>query len=98
MHQHLQIAQTRAAEAGKPLIRVANTGWSALIAADGHLVATAPPDVPAALEVFVQPHEGVTPYIRYGDAIPLGIAALAALIALFATLHRPDTAVQAVRK
>jgi apolipoprotein N-acyltransferase len=82
MHQHLQISQTRAAEAAKPLVRVANTGWSALIGPDGRRVAVAPPDQPAMLEVFVQPREGITPYTRHGDAIPVGLAALAVVIAL----------------
>lgn len=82
MHQHLQISQTRAAEAAKPLIRVANTGWSALIGPDGRLVAVAPPDQPAMLEVSVQPREGITPYTRHGDAIPVGLATLAVVIAL----------------
>lgn len=98
MHQHLQIAQTRAAEAGKPLLRVANTGWSAHIAADGRVLAAAPVDQPAMLEVFVQPHEGVTPYIRHGDAIPLGIATLGVLVALLSTLHRSQTGLLAVAR
>ncbi|MBS0511790.1 MAG: apolipoprotein N-acyltransferase [Proteobacteria bacterium] len=81
MHQHLQVAQARAAEAGKPLLRVANTGWSASIDHRGRIVAAAPPNRPAVLDAAVQPREGVTPYTRYGDAIPVGFAALAAVLA-----------------
>ena len=82
MHQHLVVAQARAAEAGKPLLRVANTGWSASIAHDGRILARAAPGRPAMLAVTVAPREGVTPYSRYGDAIPVGLAVLAVLTAL----------------
>ena len=34
-HQHLQISRMRALEAGRPLLRAANDGISAIISADG---------------------------------------------------------------
>lgn len=82
MHQHLQIAQARAAEAGKPLLRVANTGWSASIDHQGRIVAAAPPNRSAMLDAAVQPRDGVTPYTRYGDAIAVGVATFAAAFTL----------------
>lgn len=98
MDQHLQITQARAAEAGKPLVRVANTGWSAHIAADGRVLSAAPVDQPSMLEVLVQPHEGVTPYIRYGDTIPLGVVALSVLITLLTTHSRSKTGLLTVAR
>ncbi|WP_068805844.1 apolipoprotein N-acyltransferase [Thauera phenolivorans] len=77
MHQHLPAAQMRALEAAKPLLRVANTGWTASIRADGRIDAVVPPHQPAVLETTLQPRIGITPYVRHGDAIPLGLAALA---------------------
>jgi len=82
MDQHLQVAQARAAEAGKPLLRVANTGWTASIDHAGRIVAAAAPDRRAMLEVAIQPREGVTPYTRFGDTVPVGIAMLGVAVAL----------------
>lgn len=78
MHQHLQVAQARALESGKPLVRVANTGWSGLIGADGRLMVAAPPNRQAILDFELQARTGLTPYVRFGDALPVGIALLAA--------------------
>src|SRR5690606_20544532 len=45
-HQHLQISRMRALEAGRPLLRAANDGISAVIAADGRVERTLPRFVP----------------------------------------------------
>lgn len=66
--QHLQIARTRAAETGRPLLRVANTGISAAIDANGGLEATLPWGQRGVLETTVQPRQGQTPYMRWLDA------------------------------
>ncbi len=78
MHQHLQVAQARALEAGKPLARVANTGWSGLIGADGRFTVSAPPNRQAIVKFELQPRTGLTPYVRFGDALPVGIALVVA--------------------
>lgn len=84
MHQHLPAARMRALEAAKPLLRVANTGWTAAIGADGRIDAIAPPHQPAVLETTLQPRSGVTPYVRHGDAIPLALATFASFASLSA--------------
>lgn len=66
-HQHLQIARMRAMETGRPLLRAANTGISAVIAADGRIHKRTPQFEVATLEATVQPRAGVTPYVLYSN-------------------------------
>jgi len=66
-HQHLQISRMRALEAGRPLLRAANDGISAVIAADGRVERTLPRFVPGVLDAQVQPRTGLTPYARVGN-------------------------------
>ncbi len=65
--QHLQIARLRAAESGRPMLRVANTGISAFIDADGKVRAQLPWGERGVLAVSVQPRAGQTPYQRWGQ-------------------------------
>lgn len=73
--QHLQMAQLRAREVGKPVIRATNNGISALIGRRGELLAEAPQYQFATLSGSVQPRSGTTPFGRTGAA-PWVIAAL----------------------
>jgi apolipoprotein N-acyltransferase len=66
-HQHLEISRMRALEAGRPLIRGANDGITALIAADGHVMSTLAQFKPGVLTGSVQPRTGLTPYARIGN-------------------------------
>jgi apolipoprotein N-acyltransferase len=66
-YQHLQIAQFRALEAGRPMIRAANDGVSAVIDSRGRVSHRAPEYVPHVLRATVQPHTGLTPYARVGN-------------------------------
>ncbi len=65
--QHLEANRTRAAETARDLLRVASTGVTAIIGADGSLRATAPQFVSAILEGEAQPREGSAPYARFGE-------------------------------
>ena len=80
--QHLQIARVRAAETGRPLLRVANTGISAHIDADGGLQGQIDWGQRAVLEVDVQPRSGHTPYMHWQDRPLSGLAALLLLLLL----------------
>ena len=63
-HQHLQIARMRAIETGRPLLRTANTGISAVISADGEIESRTAQFEPALLPAVITPRIGQTPYMR----------------------------------
>lgn len=66
-HQRLQMARVRALEAGRPMLRAANTGPSAIIDHRGAVLATSPQFVSDVLVGSVQPMRGDTPYARAGN-------------------------------
>jgi apolipoprotein N-acyltransferase len=74
-YQHLQISRLRVMESGRPMVRAANTGVSALIESDGRLVATAKEYEADVLRGSLQPRIGLTPYARTGN-FPIVILAL----------------------
>lgn len=77
--QFLAIARTRALEQHKPLLLVSNDGPTAVIDADGRVLARLPFGVAGALSHDVRPQLGRTPYAMLGDItwlLPLTIAAL----------------------
>jgi apolipoprotein N-acyltransferase len=78
-HQHLQIAQVRAAEAGRYLLRATNTGVTALVDDAGRVEATLPQFKPAVLRATVRGFEGATPYAVVGNwgVVLLALAAAA---------------------
>jgi len=78
-HQHLQISRLRALEAGRYLVRAANDGISAVIDAQGRVIARAPEFKPAVLVSKIVPMQGLTPYARVGNwpVISLGVLVLA---------------------
>lgn len=80
-HQHLQIAQMRALEFGRPLIRATNSGITATVDAAGVIRARAPQFSETVLTDTLQLTSGSTPYSRYGD-LPLAVFCLLLLISL----------------
>ena len=86
--QHLESSRVRAAETARELLRVASTGVTAIIGADGTLRASAPQFAAAVLQGEVQPREGVTPYVRFGE---WPYAALSLLIFTFCLNRRRKT-------
>lgn len=86
--QHLEISRMRALEAGRPLMRAANDGISALIAADGRIEATLPRFEPGVLVGVVQPRTGLTPYAKLGN-VPVIVLCLISVSAAGALRIRP---------
>ena len=65
--QHLQIAQLRALETGRTMLRATNTGMTAVVRPDGRVQDVLPPFTRDALVTEVQGHVGSTPYVRWGN-------------------------------
>jgi apolipoprotein N-acyltransferase len=66
-HQHLQITRMRAIEAGRPMVRAANDGISAVIGHRGEIIAMAPEYETNVMRAELQPRIGLTPYARTGN-------------------------------
>ncbi len=88
-HQHLQIAQLRALETGRMMLRATNTGTTAIIDHKGKVVATLPLFTRGALSGSAQGRSGATPYVRWGNA---PVVALALLVCGLAALRRRNAA------
>ncbi|MDF2179360.1 apolipoprotein N-acyltransferase [Aliiglaciecola sp. CAU 1673] len=66
-HQHLEIAQVRAKEFGIPVLRATNNGITAVIDANGQIIAKVPQFEDAVLRAEVPTYRGDTPFGAYGD-------------------------------
>ena len=77
--QHLQIARMRAIELARPVLRATNTGVTAAIDARGRVVDALPTYSAGALALSVQGTTGLTPYARWGNALPLALGLVMAL-------------------
>ena len=75
-HQHLQIAQMRALESGRPMLRTTNTGVTAIIGPDGRIVASSRQFETEVLRGEIVPHSGSTPYIRFGNWPVIAVCSL----------------------
>ena len=65
--QHMEIAQMRALELGKPLLRATNTGVTAVVDHRGQIADQLPQFKIAVLRATVTPTDGVTPYTTLGN-------------------------------
>lgn len=83
--QHLQMAQMRALEAGRWMIRATNNGVTVLIDPQGRIAERVPAFEQAVLHGEVTPMQGLTPYLRW-RSWPL--ATLCALLLGWAALRR----------
>lgn len=66
-HQHMEIAQMRALETGKPLLRATNTGVTAVVDHQGQIIAELPQFETGVLRATVAPTKGLTPYTTLGS-------------------------------
>jgi apolipoprotein N-acyltransferase len=86
-HQHLDISRMRSLESGRDMLRATNDGVTALIAADGSLVATLPQFQPGVLRGEMQPRTGLTPYLRWGN-VPVVLLAFGLVLGVLAAQRR----------
>ena len=86
-YQHLAQARFRAIEQGLPMVRVANTGVSAMIDAQGRVTGSVALNTAGWVDAPLPPARAATPYSRMGDA-PAAIVTLLLLIGLIVTRRR----------
>lgn len=79
--QHLQIAQARALENGRWLLRAANSGVTAILDPQGRIAARLPQFEQGVLTSNFQVMQGRTPYNRFGDAWLIALSAIMLLLA-----------------
>lgn len=84
--QHNQISAMRALELGRPMLRATNTGITSAIGHDGRIIDALPWFVRGVLEVRVAGRRGETPYLRFGDALPIGVALAVLVLGLGAAI------------
>lgn len=66
-HQHFQMVRFRSLELQKPTLRGANNGITAVILPSGKVDKALPQFTKGNLFASVQPHEGLTPFARWGS-------------------------------
>ncbi len=79
--QTLQMAAMQSLQQQKPDVRATNTGITAVIGANGRVLARLPQFVPGALDGVVQPMAGETPFGRFGNWPYLGITGVLLIVA-----------------
>ena len=75
-YQHLQMAQALSLLASRYQIVANNDGLSSIITAQGNLMNTLPAFTAGILEGAIYPAQGITPWVRWGDAPILGLCIL----------------------
>jgi apolipoprotein N-acyltransferase len=75
-HQHFASARFRTIEEGLPLVRATNDGISAVVDAYGRPIAELGLGETGVLDATLPAALAPTPYARWGDLVPLGLALL----------------------
>lgn len=83
--QRLQVAQARALETGRPVLRTTSTGVTAHIDAHGQVVVQLPLAAASVLSGVVQPSTGLTPFARFGNVLVLGMGGMLVLVSALLT-------------
>jgi apolipoprotein N-acyltransferase len=81
----------RAREAGRPLVRAANDGVSAVIGSAGEIIASAPEYEANVMRAVVQPRTGLTPYARTGNWPAVCLALVFGLFGAYLGRGRKNT-------
>ncbi|HEY5994636.1 MAG TPA: apolipoprotein N-acyltransferase [Gallionellaceae bacterium] len=87
--QHNQVAQVRALESGRVMLRATNTGVTSVIDRNGRILHMLPQHEEATLTAMVQGYAGSTPYVRFGNALVLVLAAAMLAVCFWKRKHRP---------
>jgi apolipoprotein N-acyltransferase len=80
--QHYQLAQMRALEASRVMLRANNTGVTGIIGPDGETIARLPVFQHETLRGTAQGREGATPYVRMGDSCVMVIVVLVLVVTI----------------
>ncbi len=83
-YQHFAMARMRSVETGLPLVRVAQTGISAVIDGWGRVRARIPLGQRAALDAALPTPAPTPPYVRLGESVFWGLLILIFLLAIMA--------------
>ena len=86
--QHLAQARLRAIEEAMPIVRSTPTGISAVIDAQGRLLAALPWHAAGAIDTRLPPLGEPTLFTRYGNLLPLALAAILVAAGFASRLHR----------
>ena len=78
--QHNQIAQMRALESGRMMLRATNTGVTSIIGRDGVVQDSLPQHQQGILTGTVQGYQGITPYARWGNAAVLAVLGIFGIV------------------
>jgi apolipoprotein N-acyltransferase len=92
--QHDQIAAMRALETARPMLRATNTGITSIVDHHGVERSRLPWFTRGVLEGTVAGRQGVTPYVRFGDALAVALALSIIAATLLLTrrlLRKPGT-------
>ena len=87
--QHAQMSQMRALETGRMMLRATNTGVTAIIDAQGHVLAALPLFKAGSLSGQIQGYTGSTPYVRWGNTPVLVLWSVLGIAVLAAAFRRP---------
>ena len=88
LRQHWQMSRMRAMETSRPILRATNTGATGAIDHRGREITQLPPHRIGVLDTTVQGQQGLTPYVRFGNSLILG---LSVLILIATWLRRNNT-------
>ena len=86
-HQHLQMARFRALEAGRYMLRSTNTGITAIIDPFGNVVKQGAQFKAVVVAATVQPRQGATPWVRFGNWPALAACGMLLLAAAAPVRH-----------
>ncbi len=78
--QHMALAQMRALETGRYLVRATNTGISAIVNHKGQIIARLKTNIKGVVSAKVQLKQGQTPFMRWG-VYPLLLLSILVLLA-----------------